>query len=393
MRKRIVSGIVFLMMTFVVLTGFTRCQSERSSKKKEQIVTAKTKRPVRSLFYSGDLMPLAMDSVLSPVAGHIKKMHFSYGQYVKKGALLLTIDSMTLTQNFQKSVTDYLQKKSALGDALRQFQASQALAKAGVISQQEFLTSQTQYRTADLDFYQSRFAMEKILVQAGVNPKEIETLTLGDTKAIRKLLQRRFKHIVVLANAEGIILFPISTEASTTKATLLSLGVAVKQEQLLLTIGDLRGFSTHIQVDETVVNTIKKGMPVTLTGSAFPNRVLKGHVATVSSQAKSNQLGQGLSEFPVLIQIPHLTTAERHTIKVGMSAKIRIAIRQPSMLMLPLNAVSQQKGKTVVTLVTKSGQHKVIPVKTGFTTETEVAIISGIKTGDRVLIKSKVAAP
>lgn len=388
------SRILFLLVTvFIAMTVLVSCQDDQSSKQTDKIVTATLKRPIRNLFYSGDLMPLTMTSVLSPAEGRIQKIDFNYGQYIEKGAGLVMIDSLTLTQNFQKSVTDYLQKKSALANALEESQASKALYKAGVISREAFLTSQTQYRTSELNFYQSRFAMEKILLQAGVDPQDIEKLTLGDIEEIQKLLQRQFKHIVVSANAKGIALFPVSSDSSDEKVTRLTLGSAVKQGQLLLMIGDLRGLSARIQVDETVVNHIKKGMPVTVTGSAFPNMILKGNIAAVSSQAKNDQSNQGPSEFPVLIKIPNLTKAQRKIIKVGMSAKIQIAIQQPSMLMLPLNAVSQKKGQAVVTLVTKAGKHKTVLVITGFTTETDVAIVSGVKAGDRVLVRSKAAAP
>ncbi|MCB1826846.1 MAG: HlyD family efflux transporter periplasmic adaptor subunit [Coxiellaceae bacterium] len=391
MMKRLIQLTLFVVLGFGVLAS---CQSDQSAKagEGEKIVKAVVKRPVRNLYYSGSLMPLHMKSVISPVAGRVEKLNFVYGQHVKNGEPLVVLNSTSLTQSFQQNVTDYLQKKSALANALQDFQGSQALYKAGVISREDYQTSQTQYRTAELNFYQARYTMEKTLLTAGVDPKDIEKLTLGDIKEIQKILQRQFKHIVVSANGEGIALFPESSGSGDDKVQRLSLGLEVKQGQLLVVIGDLKGLSSHFQVDETIVNHIKAGMPVDVTGSAFPNITLKGYIAAVSSQAKDDDSSSGSSEFPVLIRVPTLTVAQRSIIKVGMTAKIHIAIKQPPMVMLPIDAVFQDNGQASVILISKSGQRKTVPVVTGFTTETDVAIVSGVNAGDQVVIQQKAAA-
>ena len=382
----------FFLGAFVFFIGLLvmACQgrSTDTSPKKEKIITVKMQTPTQALYYNGVLAPLAMQSVLSPVEGRVAKINFSYGQFVKKGKLLLAIDSMSLTQDYRKSISNYLQKKSAYANSLEEFRGSNALYKAGVISRQEFINSQTQYRTNQLNYYQSRYGMEKILSKVDINSKDIEHLTINDASKINQLLQRQLKHIVVHSSADGIVLFPMdngnSSEESDSKQ--LELGSLVKQGQLLLTIGNLTGLSTQIHVNEVNIDQIHVGMSATIKISAFPKLVLKGYVAEVSSQAKSSSQNSGSAEFPISIKIPKITPAQRKKIRVGMTAKVTIVMHQQPTILLPIRAVYEKDGQSVVTIVNKFGRRKVTPVVVDFTMAKQVSVVKGLEAGDRVVV-------
>lgn len=373
---------------FSLLMGCDDQQKNDVNQKKETIVTAKTKTPTIHLYFSGVLQPLEMLSVLSPVSGRIVKLSFNYGQYVVKEQPLVILSSVTLTGNYRKTISDYLQKKSTYENGLEDFQGTEALYRAGVISREEYMTARSQYQTNRLNYYQSRFAMEKILHRAGIDPGEIEGLTLADTNKVNRLLQRQFQHIVVKADGSGIALYPLKDDSGSGggSSKLLAVGGEVKQGQLMLLIGDLSGLSTMIQVSEVNINRIKRGMPAVITSSAFPRIVLHGNVSAVSSQAQASQESSGLAMFQVLVKIPNLTQKQRETIRVGMTAKVAIDVKQHSVVMLPIAAVSQKGGRAVVTIIDKTGKRRTVPVLTGFTTPTEVSVIQGVKDGDRVVV-------
>lgn len=383
-------GRVLLLCVFLLSSLLSACHDQSSDvkKKKETIVTAKIQKPVERLYYSGVLKPITMNSILSPVAGRVTKVYFSYGQFVKKGQALFAIDSSGLTQDFRKSIADYLQKKSAYENSQEEFRGSTALYKAGVISRQEFISSRSKFQNDQLSYYQSKLAMEKILHKAGVDPKSIEQLTLEDAAKISQILQRQFKHVLVESDADGIALFPIHSanhDNNSSDGKQVDLGAEVKQDQLLLTVGDLHGLSTEIHVNEINVNRIHKGMRAIVTGSAFPGIKLKAYVASVSSQAKGSQMNSALSEFPVLIKIPNLTEKQRKILHVGMSAKVALVIQPKSSILLPIDAVFVKNGRSMVTVLTKHGK-RAVPVIIGFTTPTQASIVSGIKPGDKVVM-------
>ena len=382
---------VLILIGFLV--GCQNQQKQTAKLKKETIITAKLHTPVVPLYYNGVLAPIQLILVLSPVNGRIADLNFKYGEFVVQGQSLLVIDSAKLTQNFRKSITDYLQKKGAFANSAEKFQGTEALYRAGVISREEYLTGKNQYQTAQLNFFQSQFAMEKVLKLAGVDIPGIERLTLADKEEITKILKRQFKHIVIRAKGSGIALFPLkSSQGSDNGAKLLNVGHQVKQNQLLLSIGNLSGLSAKIDVSEVNINRIKKGMSAIVTSSAFPGITLHGQVSNVSSQAHTSQGGSGSSMFTVLVKIPKLAKKYKKIIRVGMTAKIEIDIKKHPVIMVPIAAVFQKGGGAAVTIIDKKGKRRVVSVVTSFTTSKEVAIVQGIKKGDRVVVPGKTEA-
>ena len=368
------------------LMGCQDKKKETTAQKKETIITAKIKTPTVPLYYSGVLQPLQMLPVVSPVAGNVIKRKFRYGTFVKKGQVLVVISSSELTQNFRKTITDYLTKKSTFETSLENFQGLEALFKAGVISKEAYLSGKNQYQTSQLSFFQAQFAMEKVLKRAGVDISNIERLTLGDKKEIIAILKRQFRHIDVKSPASGIALFPSKSSGSSDTAKKLHVGGVVKEGQLLLTIGDLSGLSAEIQIAEVNVNHIKKNMKAIVTSSAFPGITLKGYIASVSSQANPSSDSSGSAMFVAKIDIPNLQAKYKKIIRVGMTAKVQINVKKAPVVMVPIAAVFQKDGAAAVTVVDSSGKRRTVGVVTSFTTPTEAAIASGIKAGDRVVV-------
>lgn len=405
MEKKFIKlfSFLFLVILFCFLLS---CQKEKAQqeKKKETIVVAKMHTPVKRLFFHGTLMPIDNIPVVSPVDGRLAEIKFVYGEEVIKGQLLARINSEQLADDYRKAVSDYLQKKDAYDTGLQSFQGSLALYKAGIISKEEFLSEQSQYENTVLSFFQSRYALEKVLVKAKVNIAEIEKLTLKDVTQVDKVLRRSFARIDVFSPGTGVALFPVddsssggdgggdgngSGTSSGQKTGRLVIGTELKAGQLMLNIGDLRGLSARIKVSEININRIKVKMKALVTGDAFPNITLKGYVAQVSSQANPQSTGGGesnLSMFNVLVKIPHITDEQRKIIHVGMTARIEIDIKEKPRIMLPLKAVTSKNGENYVTLL-ENGTKKQVSVTVGDTTpDGKISILKGIKDGDKVVI-------
>lgn len=389
-RIGLVLGAVVLSMSLAA------CNNKSDKQKASKVTTAVAK--LRSLTvhlpYAGTLKPLSTISLLSPVDGRVTKVNFSYGQYVKKGQVIAILNSKQLSDNFHKNIASFLQAKSSYNNEVINFAGSQALYKAGVIQRSTFLSNQSNYQTKAFSFYQTKFQLEKVLREARIDPKSVEKLNLGDTKAVDKLLAERFTHIVVKATGAGVALFPIpgqsnnSGDGNNSNSTgKLMPGTQVKQGELMLSIGDLTGLSASLQVSEINVNRIRPGMPVTVTGDGFPGITLHGEIKSVASQASPNQGGSGVSMFNVAVIIPKITEAQRKIIHVGMTCKIDIAIKEKPQVMIPLKALQRKNGLPMVTMVAASGERKTVQVLTGTTTpDGYVAIVSGIKVGDKVLV-------
>lgn len=385
--------IIVFSMLIAVLAG---CHKKDVSpqQKQQHIVVAKLEKSSTPIYFSGILAPIRTIPVVSPVDGRVAEINFSYGEYVNKGQLVAIVGSQQLADDYQKAVTDYLQKKDAYGSAIQTFQGSTMLYKAGLMSKSDFVNAKSQYETAVLNYYQSQQDLAKVLHKANIKVATIEKLTLGDLTGVRKILQKQFTRIKVFAPGSGVALFPIPGEStggdgSDSKGNgKLVVGSDLKAGQLMFNIGDKSGFSAKIAVSEIDIVRIKEGMKAKVTGDAFPNTTLNGVVTDVASQANPQEGGNGqsLSQFNVNIKIPDISEYQRQIIHVGMTAKIEIDIQETPQIMLPIEAVSHSNGQTVVTVQDAAGHRKQVIVVTGETTPTQVSILKGLKPGDKVVV-------
>lgn len=371
----------------------TACHHKEKSKNtaKKQIIVAKFDTPVQRLYYSGTLLPIETVGVEAPVAGNITDVGFTYGDRVTKGQMLLVLHSRQLADNYRKTVNDFLHKKQTYQTQKELFAGTQALYKAGIVSRNEYQNAKDQFENTALDYLQSQFELQKVLHTANVDPKQIEALSIAQTDVVNKILERRFRRIEITAPSDGIALFPSkdsggSSNNGNDSSQKIINGIDVKEGQLLLQIGNLSGLSAKFDVSEIDIDRIHTGIPVIVTGNAFPGVVLKGVIVAVSSQANQNSGQSGLSTFSVKTKIPHLDAAIAKKIRVGMTAKFEIDIQGEPKLMLPVNAVTEKNGENVVTIMDADGKEKAVTVVTGSTTPTQVAIISGIKAGDKVVV-------
>lgn len=382
-----------LIFIFILLNTIGIASSEAASKpvKKSHVIVAKLETPILKLFFSGMLNPIQTLPVVSPVAGNIVTMNFTYGEKIQENQLLFEVMSSELAGNYRKAINDYLQKKLAYTTNQQNFAGQQTLYDAGAIAKNDYITSKTQLDNSKLDFLQAEYELEHVLRTANVDPGKVEKLSISDTSEVNQLLQRRFRHVPVLATGTGIALFPSQKQDSgsgsaDSSSGKLTVGASVKQDQLLLSIGDLSGLSAVFNASEVDIYRIHTGMPVTVTGSAFPGKELKGVVSSVSAQANQGGSTGGLSMYAVSVKIPNVEAKTMERIRVGMTAKFEIDIDTQPRIMLPLQAVQEKNGNSVVTILEATGKEKEITVVTGRTTMTDVVIESGIKVGDKVVV-------
>ncbi|MDP1574171.1 MAG: efflux RND transporter periplasmic adaptor subunit [Coxiellaceae bacterium] len=383
--------IILYCVIIYCLVGMTGCEHKKKIvSHKPQLIVATEQTPVRQLFFSGTLAPISAVAVESPVTGIVSTMGFTYGERVKEGQSLFTIASHELAENYRKAIGDYLLKKQTYETQKTGYAGEQVLYKAGVVSRNDYENTKSQYENASLSYLESRYALEKILRTANVDSKEIEVLSLAETDRVNAIMQRHFHDVTVAAPKAGVALYPQPKTGSdgATSDGKLSVGSLIKEGQLLISIGDLSGLSAIFNVSEVDINSIKQGMPVIVTGSAFPGIALKGVVSSVSAQANQGGAGDSsaLSMFAVGVTMPQVDVKSLAHIRVGMTAKFEIDIRSAPQIMLPVNAVFQSKGQNMVRIQDATGNEHSVPVVTGETSPTQIVIVSGVKAGDKVVV-------
>lgn len=354
-------------------------------------ITIGPERSRTALYYKGYVQPIKLYNVTSPVAGVVNSISFEYGRHVTKGQLLLTITSKEVIKNYKTALSSYLTAKQKYYDSLNRISGTKILYDDGLVPRNEYITALDNLQNARFDLIQSRLQLIDILELSGVPAKAIEDLQIGNPRAIEAAFKRHINVIKIVAPHHGISLIPTkaaSDSSSDNSNRKLFVGSQIKSGQTLLQIGDLSGISINISVDEISINQITEALKAEVTSPAFPGIVLEGQIASINAQASTSSSGS-LPTFTVKVDVPRIAHSERKFIHVGMSAKVKITIVKKKQIIIPISAVFQKNGLNYVKVFNpKTKQIKNTEVKTGHTTQTDVVILEGLKTGDKVVINS-----
>jgi len=139
-----------------------------------------------------------------------------------------------------------------------------------------------------------------------------------------------------------------------------------------------------VGVPDTVVRSVKVGQPVDVAIDAFPKRTFHARISRMSSAADTVT-----RNFEIEVAIPN----RDHLLRVGMIGSLQFAsadgASRTSALLVPLSAIVQAKdGKYGVFVVSGSSSGEVArlhAVNIGAVTGTEISIVDGLETGDRII--------
>lgn len=361
-----------------------------------QWVQAGRKSQTLSFYFKGVLRPIRTQAVLSPLEGVVQQVSLIYGSAVKRGDVLLTIQPTKLAESFRSLLAEYLQKKAVYAAQQTKFAGDQALFKAGVIAKQDYLSAKDSLATSALEFQQAKLELDKVLAPLQLSGHDVEKLELSDTQSVTQLLARDCQPVTVRAPSDGVVLIPLksSGEASAAAAQTqeeIKPGLSLKEQEPIVSLGDLSGYEIDVQVSELDIVQLSPGLPAVVTGDAFPGVELAGTVTQVAAQADPNQNNSGsVTLFRVTVQVPKVPAAVQAQLRVGMSAKVAIQLQTPPQVTVPIGAVFIRQGKTWVTqrASPSAASHDQV-VQTGVTTAAEVAILQGLPAGAWVKVSEQ----
>lgn len=340
-----------------------------------------------TLFYSGTVQPIKSLVIPSPVEGVVVDMPLQYGEEVEPGKLLFMLSSAKFLTDYKAALMQYIKTKSDFDTSKVQLSEGEFLHKNQLISDDDFKIKQANYYSSRLMLLQAKDALEVLLQQLDIQGIDLYNLSISDIDKINQAmhLQKKSENLRILSPAHGVLLGPIKSEDDSKK---IGKGDVVKQGDVLAIIGDMNGISVRIKVNELTVNQIHVGQKVTVTGIAFPDYILEGNINRVDRQAES--ASGGIPSFSVLVTVPKLTKEQQTAIHVGMSAKVEINLNDDARMMVPVNAITERHGASYVQRLDKeTSKLSEVLVQTGKTTPDAVAILSGLKPGDRIVVPNQ----
>ena len=369
-----------------------------------------------SIAMKGTLKPVKIVNLTSPFNSLVKEKLFDYGQTVRKGQLLMRLDTGEAESRFREAKNAYIKAaeklremndwgnsddmaktgrsvtraKMAMDNQKRTFQDTEALFRKGIVSASEYSSAKQQSASATMD-YESALHEQKITRAKGQGENLIiakNEMENARNKAAE--LERQLRLANISAPVSGTILLPDLAADKDRKSKIMESGVTVSQGEILLSIGNSEGLAVTATIDEMEVMKVKVGQEAQIAGDAFPDTILKGRVSHVSSQAVKaggDTGGAKTASFEISITVDEIPPEVQPRLRLGMSCSVEIFIlNKPGVIMLPIAAVREEGKDRYVSVMDKATKTpRKVKVETGLTTVEAVEIVKGLKPGDEIV--------
>jgi len=254
-----------------------------------QALPVETRDIVVSVQASGTVQPDTVVEVKSKASGEILDLKVETGQTVKRGQLMVTVDTRNPRNTLAQAEADLEVAQARLANATSQQRRADELFKSQSITEQEHETAVLDYANAKAEVVRARVAVDNARDQ------------LDDTR--------------VLAPINGTII-----EKSVERGQVISSPTRdVGGGTVLLKMADLNLVQVRTLVDETDIGKIKVGQEATVTVDAFPARPFQGSVLKIEPQAQTEQ---NVTMFPVLVRIDN----RQGLLRPGMNAEVEVHV-------------------------------------------------------------------
>lgn len=373
----------------------------------------------------GELEAVKAENIVAPpVRGELKIVElFPEGQQADVGALLVQFEQT----EFQKRVTDAQQELEA---AKADMEKTTAMQKADIARLESAIKDQdANLKLANLQVERMAFeatiekertgieakkaelsytqAVEKLEAQRIVNNAEVRKRELEISRRERELekAQRELESTTIHAAKAGLVVYGKVWKGD--RPEKVRVGDNVWGGVGVISLPDLTRMQVKTSVNEVDVDKLKESQPVLIKLDALPEPTFHGKVTSIASLGRDKEGEKNVKVFDVVVAIeeqdprlkPGMTAASEVVVEtipprptarpdsISQEAGIEVtATSVPMPLSIPLDAVFEKDGKTVVYRM-KGGKAEAREVKLGKKNDNHVVIEEGLAPDDRVALR------
>ncbi|MGY4003541.1 efflux RND transporter periplasmic adaptor subunit [Aeromonas sanarellii] len=333
--------------------------------------TAKTRDLEQLIMADGTLKARKQVSVGAQVSGQIKRLHVTLGQAVKQGELLAEIDDLPQQNALKDALAqrDNLQaqldsKEATLRNARLAYQRQQQIVARGLGSTADHDSARA---TLDETLADIR-ALQAQRVQAGI-AVDTARVNLGYTR--------------ILAPLSGTVVAVPVEEGQTLNAS--------QSTPTLLKIAQLDTMTVEAKISEADVINTRVGMPVYFTILGNSQRRFEGSLRaiepapdTINDDTTTSSSDSSAIYYHGLFEVPN----QDGQLRISMTAQVYLVVaRLKDALVIPAIALQGDQ----VRVVDDGGRISLRRVKVGLNNKVDAQILSGLSTGERVIV-SEVSA-
>lgn len=396
MKKRIVSALIILTLALASAgCGKKEEAQETADAVNVTVSAAKTDSIESTVSYTGEVMASSSASVSPNASGTIEGVYAEIGDYVTAGKVLMTIDSSAYRLSYNQARAAYNSAVAAYNNV-----KNGSNAQSQVTLNQTISNAQSNYDTA-LDNYNRQKALFDIgaisqvaldsaktaldnaqvaLETAKASASLTEGVIAPQSEASAKAAVDQAKAAMDLAAkslSDCTVTAPISGYIASKNA---NIGQTAAQGVAAFSIKNSDAVDIEINVTESAISSINVGTKAKINIKSAKLEDIEGTVS-VAGEAKNDTTGM----YTVKVTIPN----SDGKIKVGMMADVLLVTdKVENALVIPQNALLQSGDEMYV--YTADGSKAVKKtVETGVTDGEMVEILSGLSSGDMVIVDGK----
>jgi len=334
--------------SFIEDHGVLRVPDNSPLRKALQIAPVEVRSAPHARMYPATVEadPARTANIVAPLAGRIIELKVGLGDRVERNQLLAVIASGDMAQ----ADADVAKAADALALAKKGLERARAVQQAGgnAVKDLEAAQSNDNQAQAELDRARARVA-------------SIGATAQGDARQGIRITAPISGYVTALTVAQG-------TYANDTTTP-------------LMTIANLDSVWITANVPEADVGGVAKGEAVDATLSAYPGSTFQGKVAFVSQILQADTRRD-------LVRAAFANADGR--LKPNMFATARIAVPQPPQVFVPASALLMNNDDTTVFVEVSPWVFARRTVELGYDEAAGTRVVSGLKAGDRVVVKGGV---
>jgi HlyD family secretion protein len=327
----------------------------------------------------------------------------------------LVISESAVAQARQQTVTAQIDVKTAE----RELKRATELVESNVISRAEYDNARDRFDQAKAKLEATQIAVKEAQDRANSQRVAVKESKISvRTSEMRASQQQALLRGSSSQRSKATQLAPLNGVVADIPVRVGEYAVASLSSTPLMTIADMSDINVEVNVDETEISNVEVGQEVKIKVDALGDKEIKGTVFQKNPLAVSKSDTQGglsnrvnvqeAKEFKVTIQIDKgMPDDIRNALRPGMSATATITTKtRNNVIAVPLQAIVEkapptpgptvagsaptpvptEKHKDIKGLYLLQGNKaKFVEVTTGITGESDIEILSGVKSGDEVI--------
>lgn len=304
----------------------------------------------------GTIEPRIEIEVKSQTSGVVRAQFADVGEFVRAGDPLLEIKPNPTPLELADARRQVELRELEVDNLKRDIDRQATLKQQGLVSDQEYETSQRRYAEVSVQVQMAR-----------------ERLALLESGKIR----------IANDNIETVVRSPITGFILEKAVEIGDPVVALSTYQegtVLMSMAEMKDLLFRGTVDEIDVGKLREGLAVAIKIGALPDAKIEGTLSKISLKARKQDQA---TVFPV-----EITLVETHgtVLRAGYSANADVIIdRREGALMIPERLVTFEGDSASVTVLLPDGRTERRTIKTGLSDALNVEVLSGLAEGDKVV--------